>query len=415
MQITKVILRDFRGVHRLEIEINKGPIVFVGINGAGKSTVLDAVAALLSPLVSRLRSSAGIGRSLTDNDIRIDAGETEICMELLYESKPIRWSLVRTRSSRKKDRTSDTRELKQLVHELSDRLELGSTAILPLIMYYSVDRSVQDVSLRRRSDDLSGPVQAYDKALSAKGTDFREFFRWFRTREEEENERRIADLSFRDPQLNAVRRAVEIFLPGFRRLHVRRGPLRLVIAKGPDEFDVSSLSEGEKCLLALAGDLARRLAMANPGLPDPLTGQGIVMIDEVDLHLHPGWQREVVPKLCETFPNLQFLVSTHSPQVISQLRPENILIFHHGDNGLELMQPEESYGKDTNRILEDLMSVPDRPPQIKERIVAIFRLIDDGDLNEAQNRVYQLEEVIGSDPELVRAESLIRKLEILGG
>ena len=84
----------------------------------------------------------------------------------------------------------------------------------------------------------------------------------------------------------------------------------------------------------MVGDLARRIAIANPALEDPLAGVGVVLIDEVDLHLHPGWQRHVVSALEETFPNCQFLVSTHSPQIVSHVAPERIWILERSTSGV---------------------------------------------------------------------------------
>jgi predicted ATP-binding protein involved in virulence len=106
----------------------------------------------------------------------------------------------------------------------------------------------------------------------------------------------------------------------------------MTITKQGQELIINQLSDGEKCLLAMVGDLARRLAIANPSLPDPLQGSGVVLIDEIELHLHPKWQREIIPALTRTFPNCQFIVTTHSPQVISQVKPEGIYILERTDD-----------------------------------------------------------------------------------
>lgn len=132
---------------------------------------------------------------------------------------------------------------------------------------------------------------------------------------------------------------------------------------------VNQLSDGEKCLLAMVGDLARRLAIANPGLSDQLQGKGVVLIDEIELHLHPKWQREIIPALTRTFPNCQFIVTTHSPQVVSHVKPQRIYILEKIDNGIVAKRPSSSFGRDSNSILEDLMDVPERPQHIKDRLL----------------------------------------------
>jgi predicted ATP-binding protein involved in virulence len=144
------------------------------------------------------------------------------------------------------------------------------------------------------------------------------------------------------------------------------------VEKQGQELIVNQLSDGEKCLLAMVGDLARRLAIANPSLENPLQGEGVVLIDEIELHLHPKWQREIIPALTRTFPNCQFIATTHSPQVISEVKPNGIYILEATSEGVVARRPESSYGRDSNRILEDLMGVPARPQEIKDDILKCF-------------------------------------------
>ena len=97
---------------------------------------------------------------------------------------------------------------------------------------------------------------------------------------------------------------------------------QLLIEKQGAVIPVAKLSDGERGMLALVFDLTRRLAQANPNLDDPAAeGVGVVLIDEIDLHLHPEWQRTIVTNLPETFPRLQFIATTHSPQVIGEVLP----------------------------------------------------------------------------------------------
>ena len=170
------------------------------------------------------------------------------------------------------------------------------------------------------------------------------------------------------------------------------------------------LSDGEKGLLAMAGDLARRLAIANPGLPDPLQGEEIVLIDEIELHLHPKLQRKIIPSLKNTFPNCQFIITTHSPQVISEVK--SVYLLRSIPEGI-IAEPRRTFGQDSSRILEELMGVSDRPEDIKKRLRELFRLIDDGKITEAKRMQEELEKEIGDDPEFASADMLIRSQEIL--
>jgi predicted ATP-binding protein involved in virulence len=213
-----------------------------------------------------------------------------------------------------------------------------------------------------------------------------------------------------------VRKALPNFLEGFLDLRVRRSPtLRMTVTKGDRELLVNQLSDGEKCLLAMVGDIARRLSIANPGLDDPLQGEGVILIDELELHLHPKWQRGIIPKLTETFPNCQFIVATHSPQIVSDVQPESIFILKSTDCGVIVEHPDHSFGRDSNQILEDLMGVSDRPEAIKTQLQDLFELIENGELDQAKQVKNNLEHLMGLDePEFAKADVLIRRREILG-
>lgn len=259
-------------------------------------------------------------------------------------------------------------------------------------------------------------VNAYENALENNNINFISFFQWFRLVEDLENEERRDDIEYRDRKLEAVRKAIYSMLgeQQFSKLRVRRSPLRMTIEKQGQELSVNQLSDGEKGLLAMVGDLARRLAIANPGLDEPLQGSAVVLIDEIEQHLHPAWQRRVIPNLTKTFPNCQFIVTTHSPQVISQVQPESIYILQNVDDNIVAKRPESSFGRDSNRILEDLMGVAERPQEIKDRLLELFRVIDAGDIEQAKTIRRELARDIGEDePEFVRADILMRRREIL--
>lgn len=258
-------------------------------------------------------------------------------------------------------------------------------------------------------------IDAYENSLTGVGSEFRIFFEWFRKQEDLENELRLEDnAAYRDKQLQAVRQAISSLIPSFSNLRVRRSPLKMTLQKQGEELIVNQLSDGEKCLLAMVGDLARRLAIANPGLQNPLQGSGVVLIDEIELHLHPNWQRRIITSLIKTFPNCQFIVTTHSPQVISYVKPDNIYILKNTDQGIVANRPQSSYGRDSNQILEDVMDDIKRPEEFKKSLHDLFQLIDEGNLDSARQLCQQISDDIGEDdPELIKARVSIRRKEIL--
>jgi len=205
-------------------------------------------------------------------------------------------------------------------------------------------------------------------------------------------------------------------MPNIGNLRVRRtpAPLRLILTKNNKSLVINQLSDGEKCLLAMIGDLAKRLVIANPSLTNPLEGKGIVLIDEIELHLHPQWQREIIPKLQTIFPYCQFIITTHSPQVLSNVNRENIFIL---EDFKIIKNTPYSYGRDSNSILYDLMNVPKRPEHTQKIIDQMFDLIekeDENSIKKAKDLLTQLAEKLGEqDTEIIRAKSHLEFMEEL--
>ena len=160
----------------------------------------------------------------------------------------------------------------------------------------------------------------------------------------------------------------------------------------------------------LATDLARRLAIANPGLGEnALEGEGIILIDEIDLHLHPQWQRRVLPALTKTFPNCQFIVTTHSPQVLSEVPGESVFIL---ENGKLLDYSPHTIGRDSNSILSEIFNVKERPEWSQEKINHCLDLIDDEKWNEARETLKELSHSLGeNDIAVVQAQSILHFME----
>ncbi|MBE9257017.1 AAA family ATPase, partial [Dolichospermum sp. LEGE 00246] len=253
------------------------------------------------------------------------------------------------------------------------------------------------------------------------------FLYWFKEEEEYENEVRLTqDTNFRNPRLQIIRKVLETFLENFPNaefsdLHIvranskREGGIRrlskpsLVIKKNGENFKLDQLSDGEKTLLMIVVDIARRLAILNPSINNPAEllekGTGIILIDEIDLHLHPQWQRIVIPSFRKTFPNCQFIVTTHSPQVLSEVNRENVFILE--DSEIVELTPH-TFGRDSNSILSEVMGVEKRPVKMQEKIDKCFEMIDNDNLEEAKLELQKLSESLGNnDPDMVQAYTLI--------
>ena len=377
MRATQLHLVHFRSARDCTIALEPGGNLLAGVNGAGKTTVLDGMAILLSWAAKRLRSPKAGGRRILDTDIHNEKAFSFLeltCQTESHAEREVSWRLSKTRKGRNPENghdgplykvTSLTR-LNEWASACRDRIgDSPSNVNLPLFVHYPVHRAVLDIPHRIRRTHAFDVLDAYDDAFNI-SVNFREFFAWFRDREDLENERyRESGTLVKDTQLEAVRRAIAVFLPGFSGISVKRNPLRMVAVKDNTLLRVDQMSDGEKCLFALAGDLARRLAIANPDREDPLQGEGIVLIDEIDLHLHPAWQRMVVRRLEEAFPNCQFVITTHSPQVLGEVdaryvRRLSVDALH----GLTATTPEQSLGLDASEILEELMETSSRNREV---------------------------------------------------
>lgn len=413
--VDRLELSNFRGIRSLDIDFpRQGVTVLAGPNGAGKSSVLDAIALILSQLTARLENKPKAARFLTDNDVRNQQPTGRITAQGALSGVPISCSLARTRDlgplfSAKED--NDVSGLNDGLETLRKNLGTGDIC-LPVVAKYPVHRAVLDIPLRIRTSHVFDPIDVYEGAYERTGRNFRLFFEWFRNREDLENQWRAKVSHHRDHQLEAVRRALVLVIPEISEPRVNRSPLALIVDKGGVPLYVDQLSDGEKGLMAMVGDLARRLAMANPFADDPLEGGGVVLIDEVELHLHPGWQRRLIPALERTFPHCQFVLSTHSPAVLSHVHRDAVLLLRSTDAGITLTRPDVSKGADVGRILEDLLDVPARPPEFQERISGLFKKIDAGETEAARSLYSELVEVLGPhDPDLVRALVLLRRRE----
>ena len=360
MRIEKLVLENFRGFRSSSLCFDKKLTVFSGVNGAGKTNLLDTMAKMLSWVVSRTGSVNSAGQRIREDDITNGESLSKLEMICSNEGTQIYWRLVGVRKGHPKpEEKSMFEEINQYAHATQVLIANSKENVnLPLFVYYPVNRNVDTISLKVNNKHKFGILEAYRNSLDSR-TDSKMFFEWFRKREDLENEiwrdhqSLFADKTreYPDPQIEAVRKAIYSVMPEFSELTVHRNPLNLYVHKAGKRVKVDQLSGGEKNLLAMIGDLARRLSMANPTLKNSLEGEGIVLIDEIDLHLHPKWQRMIVPQLLSVFPNCQFVISTHSPNVINQVLPESLILLEQNDDGFGCRQVAESYGMSIERVV----------------------------------------------------------------
>lgn len=271
------------------------------------------------------------------------------------------------------------------------------------MVHYSTSRSV--FRERKERSSASAPDQAaFYEALGSSTLNLRLVAEWLRAQGALVPERPASAAL-----VKTIEDAIGTFLPGYSNLRTGDDDSAVLIDHNGMSLNVRQLSDGERSLLSLVLDLAKRLAQANPASENPLADcEAIVLIDEIDLHLHPKWQRKVVGNLERTFPNCQFIATTHSPQVIGEVPHEKIRIIREG----KIFTPEYSFGIDSSRVLEELMETAPRNTNVEEQIGTIARLIADGKREAASAAIDALSSEIGEDdPEITRARTLLDFME----
>jgi len=346
----------------------------------------------------------------------------------------------------KDDYDSDERTL-QLFIELMKKEEVDN---LPILVFYGANSI--NTNLKKKENTLSSSMfDAYENALEAERFDFNDFFAWYEDQQKKDLMRKKIGVSRKQAnnlvKIGFVETAVSAVLDddkvNFKDLFIDwfSEPNDIKITKEDtvqkttsleelsDEeiipLSFSQLSSGERTLIALVADLTRRLCLANPNAKSPLDGNGIVLIDEIDVHLHPNWQRKVMPKLREVFPNVQFIITAHSPYVISASEPKNIriitkdekteqnIIINAGEKD-EDGKIRKTKGLDPNRILKEIMGTPLRDFDTQERIKELENLINIENIDKAktQELISQLTKDLGlKDSYIMRLNHRIFKLK----
>ena len=409
MRLERVEIENYRAIEKLDLPLDPELTVFYGANGHGKTSVLSAIAAGLGSVPILLPDVSGVG--FRNTDLR---GQRPLRV-MLRTCDGIEWDRRRLGPRGKSSR----RMLKELMERIiaADREETEPLD-LPIVAFYDTDRAVLDAPPQRRNFKTEFPRYAALEGALAPRANFREFFRWFYVMENKElrekKERR--DLDYRLKDLDAVREAIERMTPGVSDLRIKSRSLRFFVsleseAGKPEELDFDQLSGGYRIVLALAADLARRLAQGNPHLKDPLESEAVVLIDEVDLHLHPEWQQRILVDLRRTFPNTQFIVSTHSPQVLTTVQPRHMVELRREDGRIVAGRPSApTYGAEAGNVLEAVMHVRERPAaehnQFVKKLDEYMRLVDDGRgrSEEAMALRIELEKLSARDPALDDAD-----------
>ena len=306
MKLKSVEIENYRAIDEMRLLLHPSLTVFHGDNAHGKTSVLSAIAVGLGVIPSLLPEVSGIGFRKTDHRRR--RKDMRVALEATDGTA---WDRRRRGIGKGTQRIQGfmrMRQLRKKIDEVIEADENGRPVDMPIVAFYDTDRAVFDRLPRRRDSTTSLPRYfALQDALSRQ-TNFNDFLKWFYAKENEELrvQREWRDFDDRLPELETVRKAIKCMVPGVSEPRVELRPLRFVVTVQGDlgereELALNQLSGGYRIMLALTADLARRMVQGNPHLDDPLKSEAIVLIDEVELHLHPSWQQRILSDLTRTF------------------------------------------------------------------------------------------------------------------
>lgn len=329
MRIDRISLTNMRLVgeqtKELVLDSTKNVVILLGDNGFGKTTILDAMATIMAPYSAQFPGIADY--QLSDLDVHINRQGRRakfLTVEAELSDNGIVMRSVRYRKGTQTPPKANYEQMKQMAIAKKNAILAGEPNVeLPLFAYYGTGRGQFQVPERRRGfQQAFERWDCYKSAINPE-TDFKRFFGWFDLMEDQERRDRekLRDFNYKSPVLNAVRRALSEIITSYRNPRIETRPLRFIMDRvdqdgSTHELRIEQLSEGYKIVIAMVADLAARMAEANPDMDNPLNSTGIVLVDEVDLHLHPRWQRDILSQLTKVFPNIQFIVSTHSPVIV---------------------------------------------------------------------------------------------------
>lgn len=433
MRIKSLKLENFRKFENRTLDFPyENQIILIGNNGSGKTSILDAIAKCFAHFIGVLSTNRDDGSyKITDylnlTDIKNGKNQAKISCENDSVTMP------KIEVFRRIDETAShygyTKEELERLRELIIHDKIDS---LPLMVYYRVNRTTlqSENNINSKAEKFYKPIlNGYSNCLSPQKSAFTDFDSWFIEKENVENEeiRRRKDFEFQLPELKVLREVLKEYIGALYkvenpRLSVSRRSVddagvflkegKILLEYGENRVMLSQLSSGEKSIFYIIADIARRLLILNKGNADFKNHIGVVLIDEIDLHLHPKWQREILSTLSSVFPKIQFICTTHSPQVLSSVTKNKVVEID--DEFYPLSS--DPLGGESGRILEEVFDTPKRPGKVERLISEIFKHLDADflEMKKINDLIDDLHKLVSpEDPIFIKIENYLERRKLL--
>jgi predicted ATP-binding protein involved in virulence len=415
MKIKKITLTNFRGFKKVHLELHENCNVIIGVNGTGKTALLEGLKIAIGSLMLGMDKvedrlfSPGIDKRydvhVSNTDTKWPSEQFPVVIEADGEvlGKMISWA--RQLSGLNNNTTikgaSSIHEQSRLIQK---EVQEGKTdLILPLISFYNTDRFKINRQQDAKIEPYGSRLRGYYGAMNDQ-TNLPFFLRLFRTETLASlQEGRASEV------LSLIERAIMISIPECKQVyHYIQGDELAVKFDDERILPFKFLSDGIRVTMALIMEISFRCYLLNfkkLGIDCLAKTTGVVLIDEIDLHLHPSWQKRILNDLSRTFPGIQFIVTTHAPMVIGGVR--NASVFALRDNQISSLLPV--YGKDANNILVE-MGTEERAKEVKEKLDTYFLAIENGRGKDEKSVMLrlELEKLLGGNSfDLQRADVLL--------
>ncbi len=410
MQIKNIHLKNFRGSEDLTVEFAPGINIIIGDNGAGKSSLLRGLRILLSRILSE--DEHIIQAQILKEDVRLTSstvGGATVALQYNFPSVvegdiELRSIVSHCKSMRENENSdafwdnlflADDKSHDLKVEEYVTRLFNDRNSELPLINYQSDQKNLLTFSETKQiSPVVIERRQGYEGALSGVYAEdsIQNWCLQMELRNFQEGRKII--------EYETFKRTVTQFIEGVEgkkiqgKIYFAADMWTLIYFDGKNRLPLYSLSSGYQSILCMIMELAYRAALLNPSMSDYKSVEGVVLIDEIDTHLHPKWQWRIMDALCSLFPKVQFIVATHSPMIISSAENARLLLMN---NPNEIEELPDAYGINVDNILELRQRSEGMPPELKEWRKRIMKFLNQNDVSSAEAVIREVEVKRGKD------------------